>query len=461
MSITGAFIVPHPPILLSEIGKGEEKALQATLDAFSNVSLHIQALDPETIVLLSPHAVSYADYFHISPGKRASGDLARFGAAQVSVDALYDIEFRDALLETVSVMSVPAGTQGGRDPSLDHGAIIPLRLLSEAVNGRLLVRIGLSGLSPLIHYKLGKCIAQTAAHLKRNTVLLASGDLSHKLRNDGPYGFSPEGPLFDKRVTEAMAEGSFLDFLKFEPGLTEAAAECGLKSFIIMAGALNKKAVSSKLLSYEGTFGVGYAVASFIPLGEAPERDFDEQYSYWRRESAKAEHALEGEYAALARLSLETYVITGRKAKLPENLPEQMLKTRAGVFVTLKKDGKLRGCIGTIAPVQECVGAEILTNAISAGLDDTRFDPVTEDELNELSYSVDVLEAPEPISSEAELDPKTYGVIVSAGYRRGLLLPNIEGIETAQEQVAIAKRKAGIRDGDKAKLERFKVIRHT
>ncbi|HPY37733.1 MAG TPA: AmmeMemoRadiSam system protein A, partial [Clostridia bacterium] len=215
------------------------------------------------------------------------------------------------------------------------------------------------------------------------------------------------------------------------------------------------------LLSYEGPFGVGYAVAAFKPAGEAQERNFGEQYSHWRRESAKAKHALEGEYASLARLSLETYVRTGKKVKLPENLPEQMLNTKAGVFVTIKKEGRLRGCIGTISPVKDCVGAEILTNAISAGLDDTRFDPVTEDELNELSFSVDVLEAPEPISSEAELDPKTYGVIVSAGYRRGLLLPNISGIDTAQEQVAIAKRKAGIRDEDKAKLERFKVTRHT
>ena len=461
MSITGAFIVPHPPILLSEIGRGEEKTLQATLDAFLEVSSRIQALEPETIVLVSPHAVSYADYFHISPGKSERGDMAKFGAGQVSVEVLYDTVFRDMLLETVAAMSVPAGIQGSRDPSLDHGTLIPLRLLGEAVNGRLLVRLGLSGLSPLVHYKLGKCIALAAERLKRNTVLIASGDLSHKLRHDGPYGYAPEGPQFDKSVTEAMAEGRFLDFLKFGPEFTEAAAECGLKSFIIMAGALDKKNVLSELLSYEGPFGVGYAVAAFKPAGEAQERNFGEQYSYWRLESAKAKHALEGEYASLARLSLETYVRTGKKAKLPENLPEQMLNTKAGVFVTIKKEGRLRGCIGTISPVKDCVGAEILTNAISAGLDDTRFDPVTEDELNELSYSVDVLEAPEPISTEAELDPKTYGVIVSAGYRRGLLLPNIAGIDTAQEQVAIAKRKAGIRDEDKAKLERFKVTRHT
>ena len=162
MSITGAFIVPHPPILLSEIGRGEEKALQATLDAFLEVSSRIQALEPETIVLVSPHAVSYADYFHISPDKSARGDMAKFGAGQVSVEVIYDTVFRDMLLGTVAAMILPAGIQSSRDPSLDHGTLITRRLRGQAVNARVLVRLGLSDLSTLVHYMLATCIALAA-----------------------------------------------------------------------------------------------------------------------------------------------------------------------------------------------------------------------------------------------------------------------------------------------------------
>jgi AmmeMemoRadiSam system protein A len=174
------------------------------------------------------------------------------------------------------------------------------------------------------------------------------------------------------------------------------------------------------------------------------------------RERIKNEDA----YVRLARLSLETYVKSGKYAKLPDNLPEEMIKNRAGVFVSLKKYGQLRGCIGTISPVTGSVADEIVRNAVSAGLEDPRFPPVSEEELDDLVYSVDVLSEAEPIDSMDDLDVKRYGVIVSSGRKRGLLLPNLEGIDTVQKQVAIARRKAGILDNEEIKLERFEVIRH-
>ncbi len=134
---------------------------------------------------------------------------------------------------------------------------------------------------------------------------------------------------------------------------------------------------------------------------------------------------------------------------------------KAGAFVTLKKNGQLRGCIGTIRPVQGSLAEEILRNAISAGTRDPRFSPVKPEELPELVYSVDVLGEPEPIKSKDELDTKRYGVIVENGPRCGLLLPNLAGIDTPEEQISIAREKAGISPDEPVKMYRFEVVRHT
>ena len=161
----------------------------------------------------------------------------------------------------------------------------------------------------------------------------------------------------------------------------------------------------------------------------------------------------------LARLSLETFVRTGKRAAMPEDLPGWMLTERAGAFVSLKKYGQLRGCIGTIQPVTASVAEEVLRNAVSAGREDPRFDPVEAGELNDLVYSVDVLGAPEPTGFK-DLDPQKYGVIVSSGRKRGLLLPMLEGVDTVSQQVAIARRKAGIGEDEPVTLQRFQVVRY-
>jgi AmmeMemoRadiSam system protein A len=227
-----------------------------------------------------------------------------------------------------------------------------------------------------------------------------------------------------------------------------------------MAGALSGKAVSSEFFSYEGTFGVGYALCEFQITGEDQNREFDRIYTEKQRAIARELQKNEDPYVHLARLSLETYVQTGKRAQLPEGLPEEMTGRKAGVFVSLKKHGALRGCIGTTGPVTGSVAKEILRNAVSSGVEDPRFPPVTEDELPELVYSVDVLGEAEPIQSAAELDVKRYGVIVTSGRKRGLLLPNLEGVDTIEQQISIAKKKAGIYDNEKFTMERFEVVRH-
>ncbi|MEI6578231.1 MAG: AmmeMemoRadiSam system protein A [Eubacteriales bacterium] len=460
MPIVGAFIVPHPPIILPEVGRGKEKEIQKTINAYKEVSRQIAELKPDTIVLTSPHATMYADYFHISSGKSVYGDLGRFGVPGVNVLANYDIEFVEALTDAVAEENVSAGTLGERDKTLDHGTIIPLRFLNEQYSDYKLIRIGLSGLSMLEHYRLGKCIAKTSERLSKRVVFIASGDLSHKLKEDGPYGFDKTGPEFDSEITTAMANADFLHMMEFDADFCESAAECGLRSFIIMAGALDGRAIKAELLSYEGNFGVGYAVCSFKIEDKDENRHFDLIYEKGMKEKLNYSKSKEDEFVRLARLSLETYIKTKKRINLPEGLPKEMLNNKAGTFVSLKKNGQLRGCIGTISPVTDCVATEILRNAISSGTEDPRFPAVTESELNELIYSVDVLAAAESIKSVVDLDVKRYGVIVTNGYKRGLLLPNLEGVDSPEKQISIALQKAGIKQDDDYSMERFEVVRH-
>jgi len=166
------------------------------------------------------------------------------------------------------------------------------------------------------------------------------------------------------------------------------------------------------------------------------------------------EHAL----VQLARNAIVSYVRLHKVTAPPAELTPEM-QQRAGVFVSLHRGGELRGCIGTIAPTQASVAQEIIANAISAATRDPRFPPVRTDELDDLEISVDMLMPAEPISSTSDLDPKRFGVIVELGYRRGLLLPDLEGVDTVEYQVEIALRKAGIRPQEPYKLFRFEVLR--
>ena len=460
--ISGAVIVPHPPIIMPTVGRGREREVQATVEAYRAAAGQVAAWNPEVLIVTSPHCVMYSDYFHISPGKGASGDMSAFGAPQSKLTVEYDGELRDELIHQAEIAGIEAGTLGERDSSLDHGTFLPLYFLKEAGVDCPILRIGLSGFSPLEHYRLGRCIAKAADKLGRRTVFVASGDLSHKLKDDGPYGYVPDGPVFDRKVTDAMATGDFLQFLTMDESLCDRAAECGLRSFQIMAGALDGLSVDARLLSYEGTFGVGYGVATFTVTGPDESRRFARQYEETMRVRMEERKAAEDPWVRLARLSLDTFVRTGKRLDvLPDGLPDEMTTRSAGAFVSLHAHGQLRGCIGTTGPTAENVAWEIVRNAVSACSRDPRFAPVRVDELDSLEYSVDVLGEPEVISSPTELDVRKYGVIVSCGGRRGLLLPDLEGVDTVEQQIEIALQKGGISSRERYTLERFEVVRHT
>ena len=441
MSILAAFMVPHPPMIVPAVGRGSEAQIRKTTAAYERVAEEIAALSPDTIIITSPHSVMYADYFHISPGRSARGDFGQFRASQVSFQEEYDTELVAAIDQLAREKGFPAGVMGERERRLDHGTMVPLYFIRRKYSGGKIVRIGLSGLPLTEHYRLGQMIRDAVGSLGRRAVFVASGDLSHKLQDYGPYGYAPEGPQYDERIMDVCGRAAFGELFDFDETFCDRAAECGHRSFVIMAGALDGLSVKAEQLSHEDVTGVGYGICTFYP-GD-PER------------------AKEDPYVRLARASVEHYILKHRKMEMPQDLPAELISRRAGAFVSIHEHGKLRGCIGTISPVRDCLAQEIIDNAVSASTRDPRFDPIRAGELKWLEISVDVLGDPEPVSSPDELDVKRYGVIVTKGRKRGLLLPDLDGVDTVEEQISIAKSKAGIADWDKrVELQRFEVVRH-
>lgn len=468
MPILAAFMVPHPPMIVPQVGRGSERQVEKTIRAYEQVAREIAALKPETILISSPHATMYLDYFHISPGREASGSFRDFRAPQVRFHEDYDLELVGEIRALAQTKGFPAGTMGEREKWLDHGTMVPLWFIRQQYTEGKIVRIGLSGMPLTRHYELGQLIAEAVRKTGRRVVYVASGDLSHKLQTYGPYGFAPEGPQYDERIMDVCSRGAFGELFDFDETFCEKAAECGHRSFVIMAGALDGMAVKAEQLSHEDVTGVGYGICTFYPLepkADDPERHFLARYLARRQAQLQQQRDQSDAYVRLARKSLESYIRERRVIPIPEDgdadsLPQEMKKEKAGVFVSIHEHGKLRGCIGTIRPVTSCIASEIIRNAISASTEDPRFEPITEDELDWLEIHVDVLGKAEPIESPDELDVKRYGVIVSRGMKRGLLLPDLDGVDTVEQQIDIARQKAGIGPKEAVKLERFEVVRH-
>ena len=457
MSIVGAFMVPHPPLAVHEVGRGREDKISLTIHSYLEVARQISKLKPDTIIISSPHTILYSDYFHLSSDEIIHGDFSNFGAGDVSFTEKVDIELVREISDIAKDRNFPTGIIDD-EQLLDHGSMVPLYFIRKFYKDFKVVIVGLSGLPFSNHYEIGQIIKEAVEKLNRRVVYVASGDLSHKLQTYGPYGFVSEGPIYDEKIMKIMEDADFLKVLEFDPVIRERASECGHRSFIMMAGALDGEELKVEKLSHEDITGVGYGICTYYPIGENSNRFFLKQYL----ENIQNELSKKGEdsYIALARETIEEYLKNGKKISVPDDLPKEMIEKRAGVFVSIHKEHELRGCIGTILPVTGNIAEEIIQNAISAATRDPRFSPIDVEELPYLEISVDVLNPPEDISSMDELDVKKYGVIVSSGMKRGLLLPNLEGVDTIEEQVRIAKRKGNITDYEEVTLQRFEVVRH-
>ncbi|HXD34227.1 MAG TPA: AmmeMemoRadiSam system protein A [Pyrinomonadaceae bacterium] len=442
-SIVFSGIAPHPPIMVPEVGGEAIVDVQGSIAAMGELTRRLIASGAETLVLISPHAPLDATAFVAYKAPILHGDFKKFRARGTTVEAPLDEPLLSAIAEEAKALDYEVLNLGPYE--LDHGTAVPLYfLLRNGWQGNV-VALGYSFLTNEDHLRFGACINRAAAKIGRPIGFIASGDLSHRLKPEAPAGYNPKAYLFDDEVVAALRENAPQRIAEIDPELRKLAGECGYRSMLVVLGATQHLPSSCDVLNYEAPFGVGYLVAQITNATDEDSEDLAEQVK---------------ELTGLARAAVETFVSEGSQLK-PIEAPQGLLAARAGCFVSLKTlAGDLRGCIGTIEPQRDSLRDEIIANAISAATRDPRFSPVTVNELSQMKYSVDVLGAPEP-ATMAELDPVQYGVIVEdeRGDRRGLLLPDIEGVDTVARQVEIATRKAGIRSGESVKLFRFRVDR--
>ena len=432
-------IAPHPPIMVPEVGRESIAGVTDSIDAMGELTRRLIDSGAETVIVISPHAPLEVESFVAYDGPEVYGDFSRFNAPETGFTLPVDEELLTAIKRAASSKNYDVSTLPVQD--LDHGTSVPLYfLLQNGWHGKV-VTLGYSFLSNEDHLRFGSCIKSAVDQVGRRVAFIASGDLSHRLKPQAPAGFNPDAHIFDQQVVDALQSNTPQRIVNIDFNLRKLAGECGYRSMLVAIGASADLPLSCEVLNYEAPFGVGYLVAQLtLQPAHSKSTPIDPP--------------------SLARDAVEKFIRSADVLDVPET-SAGLLRARAPCFVCLKTaDGELRGCIGTIEPVKETLAEEIIANAISAATTDPRFEPVTPAELSNLRYSVDVLHHPEPAVME-ELDPKVYGVIVEdeSGLRRGLLLPDIPGIDDAEQQVEIAARKAGIASGEPVKLSRFKVER--
>ena len=370
-----------------------------------------------------------------------------------------DPELACRIVDSLDAADLPCASREGearlRPGWADHATIVPLHFLALSPEVRLVV-LSLSYLSAEHHRRLGAIVASCAEELGRRVAFVASGDLSHRLTRDAPAGYSSRGADLDAAIVDGVRRGALNALSQLDPVLVEAGGECGLRSILALGGFCGADPLPTRVLSYEGPWGVGYLTALVGEDALSRLARLQESVPDTGRKGGMPGTA-ESEIVRLARLSIEH--LLGAGAAVEPVLTDAVYPLRAGVFVSLHREGHLRGCIGTIAPTWPTLAQEVAHNAVEAATQDPRFPPLLPSELADLDVKVDVLHAPEACEL-SELDPSTYGVIVTDGRRRGLLLPDLEGVDTVSVQLEIALRKAGIAPGSPCRLERFLVDRY-
>ncbi|NBG87985.1 AmmeMemoRadiSam system protein B [Isachenkonia alkalipeptolytica] len=253
--IQGMFIVPHPPILISELGKGKEKEAQRTLQGMKEVAQKIKAGNPDTLVLITPHGAVHQNKLAFLEGEETTGDLREFGYPHLKMTKELDAKNIEGLKEGFKEQGLPGVFI---EESLDHGAFVPLHFIEKEIPETKLIHIaiGMLGLKEL--YDLGLKIQEILEAGEGAFTIVVSGDLSHRLKDEGPYGYDERGEEFDRRIINAIKRCNVADIMNMPEEIYGPAGECGLRPIVLGFGILGEGKLTSRVLSYEGPFGVGY-----------------------------------------------------------------------------------------------------------------------------------------------------------------------------------------------------------
>ena len=405
-----------------------------------------QAIKEEVIGLVSPHAgyiysgpvagavisrIKFKDTFIIiGPNHTGRGEPLSIMTQGTWETPLGEVEIDSELGKQILATSSHL-QEDSMAHQYEHSIEVQLPFLQYFKEDIKIVPIVLAYSSGDTYKEIGKELAQAIKDLNKEVVILASSDMTH-------YEPQESAQRKDNKAIEAILDLDEAELLQRVSELN--ISMCGYAPAVCLISAAKELgATTAELIKYQtsgdvtGDYAAVVGYAGIVIKGVSP-------------------------LASLAKKTVETFVREG-KTPQPEELTPEM-KEKAGVFVSIHKFGGLRGCIGTFEPQENNVAMETITNAISSATRDPRFPPIVPNELKDLSYSVDVLTAPEPIESKDQLDPEKYGVIVECGLRRGLLLPNLEGVDSVDHQIDICCQKAGIAPDEPIKLYRFEVKRY-
>ncbi|MGI6492132.1 MAG: AmmeMemoRadiSam system protein B [Pelotomaculum sp.] len=279
MPVVLCAVSPHPPIVVPYVGRMEGEKAKETQYAMVEIGGRIKDSKVDTVVIISPHAPMFQDAVGINALPTLAGDFGKFGAGFVKFELKNDLPLvaeikkqAEGLGFNVLAMDDHVARRYDLDLSLDHGAMVPLFFMEEGGTIKPLVLVSMTVDSPEQLYLFGLAVRQASDILDRRVAILASGDLSHYLSNEGPYGYNPRGEEFDLEIIRLLGEADFEGIVTMDQNLVQEAGECGYRSIVMMLGALDGYDVKSDVLSYEGPFGVGYMVAIIDPLTPNPER---------------------------------------------------------------------------------------------------------------------------------------------------------------------------------------------
>jgi len=272
--MTGCALLPHPPIMLAEVGGAESDRVRNSAEAAEAAAKFLIQNKPSTIVIITPHGPAFSDAVGINLSPVLRGSLAAFGASEVAVSFETNNLLAQNIIkqaERLGVSLVTLDEQLAHEHrfslQLDHGAVIPLYYLYKAGFRGQVVHLTVGFLTYPEMYAFGKAVQGAIAITRQNTAVVASGDLSHRLTPGAPAGYSPKGRKFDERIIELIRTMDVKSLFNIEPDLVEEAGECGLRPLFFLMGTLDGMDAESEILSYEGPFGVGYGVAVFAIKG--------------------------------------------------------------------------------------------------------------------------------------------------------------------------------------------------
>lgn len=464
-NIINHFFLPHPPVAIPKVGGKTTAQLSKTIEGFQNAAQTVAEQKPDTIIVITPHGPCFHDMFYIPSQKRISGDFSAFGCKKLILGFDNDLELANLISEHTKNHGLNAGfandatmKRHGIPYDLDHGVTVPLYFLSQKYRNFKILPISIAGLNGKEHYRFGILLREAIRHSNRRVILIASGNLSHKLSKNTPYGYSEDGIAFDKSIRKLLLTENAEGFLTLSPKEIEKAAPCGINAYRIVLGTLDGFRFLPRILSYEAPLGTGYLCAE-LTCGKATESIFtrflieDEQR---KADLRTKEHSA----IQLARYAIDAFLHGEKNPSIPPNTPKELSATRGGVFVSLYNDGEQCGCMGTIQATHPNLAEEIMYNAICAATKDRAYSPLGLKELNDITITVDIVHTPEEITDKNQIDPQKYGIIVENRNKIGIMLPKITGIETPEAQISAARERAGIHPWHRLKIQRFSVTHY-